>query len=144
MATNLSTQFVIPFGDTEVVPLSHRIFLGGRKSLRGFKRGQVGPKTDEGVIVGGDRALFLNTELRYDLLRDVTAFVFLDMGQSIMKFRGDFVGDDLSLSDLRFSPGLGLAYKTPIGPLSIEYAFVLDRQEGEPFGRFALSMGGAF
>ena len=74
------------------------------------------------------------------------SYYFFDLGQSYLRNKGNFMGDPLSLnaSDLRFSPGIGLRYKTPIGPLSIEYGFATEREFGERFGRLNFGIGGAF
>ncbi len=40
--------------------------------------------------------------------------------------------------------GVGLRYMFPFGPIRVEYAWVLDRQEGESKGRFVFGLGHAF
>ena len=61
-ANRLSGELVQPFGSTDVVPLSQRVFLGGRNSLRGFSRNSVGPRGELGNVVGGDLGLAYTTE----------------------------------------------------------------------------------
>ncbi|MFN8392020.1 MAG: outer membrane protein assembly factor BamA [Bdellovibrionota bacterium] len=143
-ANNLHLQYLQPFGNTDVIPLSQRIFLGGRNSLRGFSRNAVGPRGFDGHIVGGDAGTNLNTELQYDLTESLVGLVFLDVGQAFLENKGSFEGATLSFSDLRFSPGIGFRYKTPIGPIRTELGLALDRENGERFGRFNFGVGGAF
>ena len=137
-------DYIEPYGDTDVVPLSARIFLGGRNSLRGFSRHVVGPRGELLHIVGGDRAVNLSSEMQYDLSGNLVGVIFLDMGQAFLANKGSFPGSGLGIHDLRFSPGVGLRYRTPIGPLSMEYGFALDREFGERFGRLVLSIGAPF
>ena len=73
-ANNIKGILVKPFGDTSVVPISHRIFLGGRQSLRGYTRHQIGPRGADSTVLGGDTAVYFNSELQYEF-RD--NFLFL-------------------------------------------------------------------
>lgn len=137
-------DYLEPFGDTDVIPLSARVFLGGGNSLRGFSRHVVGPRGELLHIVGGDRAVNVSSEMQYDLSGNLVGVIFLDMGQAFLANKGSFPGSGLGIQDLRFAPGLGLRYRTPIGPLSMEYGFALDREFGERFGRLVLSIGAPF
>ena len=143
-AAQLEVSLTEPFGDTEVIPLSQRTFLGGQNSLRGFSFYEVGPRGTQNTVLGGDRSFLINNELFYDLTELVRGVVFLDLGQAILTNKGNFRGDGLDISDVRYSPGFGLHYTTPIGPLRAEYGFVLDRELEERFGRLNISIGTAF
>ncbi len=134
------------FGDDDVVPLSQRIFLGGRDSLRGFTRYAVGPRGDLLSIVGGDTSVRHTTELQYLLTDNVVGVAFLDYGVSVLKQKGTFDGDALSiaLNDLRYSPGFGVRYKTPIGPIRLEFGFALDREFGERPVRVIIAVGNPY
>ena len=48
------------------------------------------------------------------------------------------------LDDLRQTAGVGIRWYSPIGPLRLEYGFVLDRKENESAGRFEFTLGMAF
>lgn len=133
-----------PFGDTAVIPLAERLFLGGRNSLRGFSRNAIGPRGFDGDILGGDRDLVFNTELQLDLTESLVGVGFVDVGQAFLEHTGTFDGEANSLSDLRISPGVGVRYKTPVGPLSVEIGFATDRQFGERWGRFLFAIGNPF
>ena len=133
-----------PFCSTDVVPLSQRVFLGGRNSLRGFSRNSVGPRGELGNVVGGDLGLAYTTELRYSLAESIVGVVFVDLGQAFLRNEDELDNQSLNLSDLRYSPGFGMHYDTPIGPIRAEYGIALDRQERERFGRINVSIGTAF
>lgn len=129
----------------EAVPLGSRYFIGGRDSLRGYTRYQVGPRSLEGRVVGGDTMCTLNQEVRYQFADQLVGFVFLDFGQSFLVEKADFTGDTKNaISDFRISPGFGTQYLTPIGPLGFEVGFATDREFGERWGRVLLSIGTAF
>lgn len=143
-ANNFRANYLRPFSDTEVVPLSQRIYLGGRNSLRGFSLYSIGPRGELGNIVGGDSSVNVNSELQYDLADNIVGVFFVDLGQAFLLEEGEFTGDTLEVEDLRYSPGIGFRYVTPIGPISAEVGFNVDRESGERWGRFNFSVGGAF
>ena len=143
-ANNMRSELILPFSDTEVVPLGQRLFLGGRDSLRGFSRNAVGPRGGDNSVLGGDASIHLNTEIHYSITDNIVSLAFLDAGQAFLLNPGPFKGDTLNLADLRFSPGFGLHYLTPIGPIYGELGFALDRQFGEGFSRFNFGVGTQF
>ncbi len=143
-ASSLRGEVIIPFSDTETVPLAQRIFLGGRNSLRGFRLATIGPARGGDFVVGGDKSLIFNSELQFSLSEQVSSVLFVDAGQTYLDNQGDFEEGEFDSSKFRFSPGIGLRYKTPIGPISFDYGIALDRQPGEDFGRFNVGIGLVF
>jgi len=145
-ALNIRGSILETLDENDVVPLGSRYFIGGRDTLRGYTRFQVGPRAKEdGLVVGGDTLGVFSQELRYSFSDSILGLVFLDVGQSFLRNEGDFTGDTKArIKDLRFSPGFGSQYITPIGPLSAELGFATDREFGERWGRFLISIGSAF
>jgi outer membrane protein insertion porin family len=144
LGNNIHFQLVRPFGGDSVVPLSRRLFLGGRNSLRGYSRHSVGPMGDLGNVVGGDTAINYSLELQLSVTENVATLVFMDIGQNILKEKGTFTGDALDFNSFKYTPGIGLRYKTPIGPISAEYGFVLNRKDSDPSGQFHIAIGASF
>jgi outer membrane protein insertion porin family len=131
------------YGDeAPLLPLPERFFAGGDYGPRGFPVDEVGPKfvgTDGEVYPTGGNALLLGgAEVRYNVTRAFQLASFLDTG-NVFPETGD-----LALSDLRWSAGLGLRYRTPIGPVRLDWGYVLDRQAGESPYRVHLTIGHAF
>jgi len=97
---------------------TQRFFAGGETSLRGFDRDWVGPVEcflDRCHPAGGGALLLLNQELRVPLARDLRGVLFLDAGQ-VWDSWSD-AGGDLSLG-----VGLGIRYRTPLGPIRLDLA----------------------
>ncbi len=129
----------------DAVPLPERFYGGGAASLRGFGYNQAGPR-DTGVPIGpgttqaspatgfpiGGNGLFFNTvELRFPLLgQNISGVVFEDMGNIYDTF------SDISLRyhqrnnrDFTYAvqaPGFGIRYKTPLGPIRVDFAYALN------------------
>ena len=80
----------------------------------------------------------LNNELRIPLWDGVIGAVFVDMG-SVW-----FARETVSGFDLRKTSGLGLRYLTPVGPIGLDYAWKLDRREGETAAEWHFTIGAVF
>jgi outer membrane translocation and assembly module TamA len=135
-------------GDTVVsdVPASERFFAGGDTTVRGFVLDRLGTAetlNDLGFPTGGSGLVVFKDELRSGYWKSLGAVGFLDAGNVFRR------AGDLNLGDLRTAAGVGLRYRSPIGPLRFDLGFNLDRQllptgERERGMVFHLSLGQAF
>jgi outer membrane protein assembly complex protein YaeT len=116
----------------DAVPLPERFFGGGGNSHRGFPEEQAGPRdTETGFPVGGTAQLFNQTELRFPLIgEDIGAVLFHDMGNTFDKL-GDisFRVHQRGPKDFNYmvhAAGMGLRYRTPVGPLRVDFAYSMN------------------
>ena len=127
----------------KILPDYEKFYMGGIGSLRGFERDDLAPKDDEGASVGGDAFVQFNFEVVFPLLKDmgVHGLVFFDAGR-IYKERDDIEFDP---ADLRTSAGGGIRWLSPLGPLDIEYGYILDQKDTDHGpGNFEFSMASSF
>jgi outer membrane protein assembly factor BamA len=130
-------------GEPPLLPQPERFFAGGDYGPRGFPVDGLGPKlvgTDGQLYPTGGNAVALGgAELRYNFSRAFQLASFLDNGNVFLETR------NLTLSRLRWSAGLGLRYRTPIGPVRLDWGYILDPEPGDD-GRSHLnfSIGYAF
>jgi outer membrane protein assembly factor BamA len=129
--------------EAPLLPLPERFFAGGDYGPRGFPVDSVGPQvagTDGTLYPTGGNALVLGgAEMRYNFSRSFQVASFLDTGNVYPEAK------DIALAELRWSAGLGVRYRTPIGPIRLDWGYVLDPQPGdESRSRFHLSIGHAF
>lgn len=110
------------------IPANKLFFLGGSDTIRGFSEDGVDP-------AGGTSMLLYNGELQIGLRDTFKIAGFFDAG--VLNTDLNHVG----LSQVRESAGMGLRYFTPIGPLRLDWGFILDRQPGEPSNRIHFSFG---
>jgi outer membrane protein insertion porin family len=134
---NLSTD---PNGG---VPWDKKGFtLGGRSTVRGYEAGtdEVFPNredlgnTDKYILTTESTMFLIKSEIRFPIYNSLGGALFYDGGAVYIK--------DLYLSDpYRDSVGFAIRYNTPVGPLSLEFGWKLDKKEGEEPWRFHLAIG---
>ncbi|MCS7215846.1 MAG: BamA/TamA family outer membrane protein, partial [Thermodesulfovibrio sp.] len=137
LATSLRGGWTWHYGETKNLPISERYFLGGRDTVRGYAQHALGPKQDN-QPTGGNAFLMGNLEFRTYLGKNFFIVNFLDFG-NVWKRVGD-----VEISNLKYTTGVGLRYKTPVGPIRIDYGYKLNRQVGESRGEIHFSIGHAF
>jgi len=124
------------------LPLPDRFFAGGDYSLRGFAQDMAGPlaasSTGALVPIGGNALLLGGVELRFDAWAHFQLAAFSDVGNVYA------VVPEMSLDDLRYTAGIGLRYRSALGPLRIDYGFKLNRRSGESPGHLHVTVGYAF
>lgn len=125
-------------GDTLSAPIDKRFFLGGRATVRGYKEDSIGPENIFGVPVGGEKMINFNVEIRADLIGNFGVLFFGDGGNVWRE------SEKTDPGDLRTSVGMGIRYKTPIGPLSLEYGRKTERKPGESAGEWYFTIGNTF
>jgi len=132
IARTLQFGWIQRTGGAAEIPLAERFFAGGASSNRAFPDNQAGPRDLEtGFPLGGNALLMHSTELRFPLFgKSVGGVLFHDMGN---------VYDDVRDISFRFrqhnnqdfnymvqSVGFGIRYKTPIGPIRVDFGFSPD------------------
>ncbi|MEW6379716.1 MAG: outer membrane protein assembly factor BamA [bacterium] len=140
LAGRLLMGTIQPYGlNQRGVPIMKRFFSGGTMSVRGYDYQKLGPLSENQEPVGGNSLVEGGMELRFPLFGKLWGVTFVDFGNvfpNSMQF--DF-------NDLHYSTGAGIRYKTIIGPLRLDYGYILNPQKEIPVRyRFHLSIGQAF
>ncbi|MDW7710590.1 MAG: outer membrane protein assembly factor BamA [Deferrisomatales bacterium] len=126
-------------GSTADLPVNKRFFLGGRSTVRGFQRDEVGPRAQDGTPVGGDVMVNVKAELRFPMWKRLGGALFWDTGNVWNQASG--LPSD---SGLRQGVGGGLRYVTPVGPVSLDVGFNLARREDEDPYVWYFTIGNVF
>jgi outer membrane protein assembly complex protein YaeT len=151
--TILPRQITLSGQRVGYVPPDQRFYGGGPNSVRGYGRNELGPKvyvliaspadtSSEPVVdtmatrraggdkvfrgvqtrpTGGNTAIVLNAELRLPspiLASRMRLGLFVDAGQ--VWERGEEI---VSLRGMRVTPGAGMRFTTPLGPVRIDVAY---------------------
>ncbi len=139
VAVNAKAGVAFTRGGKANLPINKRFFLGGRSTVRGFGRDVLGPKDAEGTPVGGDAMLNLKAELRFPIKGQFGGALFWDAGNV---WNRSF--DDPINTDVRQAVGWGLRLKTPVGPVSLDVGYKLDRKAGESPYEWHFTVGSVF
>ena len=128
------------YDDAVRVPIFDRLFLGGARSLRGFKFREVGPRDEQGEPIGGKSSGFVSLEYTVPLVEKIRWAAFYDAG---------FVNVDswdFSLSDYNSDVGTGVRLDIPGFPLQLDYAWPLEADDfnDTSSGRFNFLIGYLF
>jgi len=99
--------------DFDNLPASIRFFAGGDNSIRGFNYQTLGPRNEDGHVIGGKYLTVGSIEYEYRLYGNWSAAVFTDFGNAYDNFSDDFVQ----------GAGAGIRWRTPVGLIRIDFAF---------------------
>ena len=79
-----------------------------------------------------------NFEFRFPLLKEqgVLGVVFFDAGNSFTK------DESWGFNDMPMSVGAGIRWYSPLGPLRLEYGYILNRRPEDSTGGVEFQIGG--
>lgn len=136
---SLTSRLGVGAGD---MPIHERFFAGGSNSFRGAEFDELGPKDYASFKPIGGKALFLlNFELTFPLLsalKDFSGVLFYDKGSVFEETR------DYNLAGLEDALGVGIRYRTPLGPVRLELGWNFDAPKEERKVLAFISIGNVF
>jgi outer membrane protein insertion porin family len=129
------------------LPASERFFAGGDTTVRGFSLDSLGTEETldegQGFPQGGNGMMIFNLETRAPYWKNVQVVWFLDAGNVFRRV------SDFRLQELRATSGIGFRYRSPIGPLRVDWGWKLSTRLLPGGGRersnvLHISLGQAF
>jgi len=94
-----SYQFIRALRGSQI-PYWEKFFLGGERSIRGYEVYSIGPVSENGYNLGGEKALVLNAEYIIPVGGPLFFIFFYDLGNCVN------YGDKISFGDMYSSTGL--------------------------------------
>src|SRR6266446_3171729 len=154
-ANRITLGLAKAFGNSDV-PTSESFFSGGETTLRGFPINGAGPQrtvpacsnpadpstcVNLQVPIGGRQLFILNSELRFPLgiKQGLGAAVFYDGGNVYSA-----INISHFIQDYTNTIGVGLRYKTPVGPIRFDIGRNLNPVTGVKATQFYITLGQAF
>jgi len=113
--------------------------IGGMKTVRGYDYDSISPIDPvTGEHIGGEKKMVYNFEFHFPLLQEqgVRGVVFFDAGNVFTKEQS------YTFNDIAMSAGAGIRWYSPVGPIRIEYGFILNRRPEDSTGGVEFQMGG--
>ncbi|MEI9998064.1 MAG: outer membrane protein assembly factor BamA [Verrucomicrobiota bacterium] len=137
-----ATGVVDEYGDSNQVPLFDRFFIGGSRSVRGFRNRDIGPHDFNDEPLGGNTMAYQNTEITFPIIDRVRGAVWNDIGfLDARSFHYTAAWEELNMA-----AGIGLRLNLPIGPLRLDYGLPYKDQgfNHSNTGRFDFDVGYQF
>lgn len=141
------TGYIFGFGEN--VRIEDRFFVGG-DNLRGFQNGGIGPRDiTTGDALGGDAyyvgSLSLGFPLGLPQELGLSGRVFSDFG-SLWKVDAKSTATDtvVDINSIRVSAGLGVSWQSPLGPIRLDFALPVKRENFDKKEFFRVSFGTRF
>lgn len=139
----------------EPVDPTDAFYLGGN-SLKGFKYGGVGPRTiignsaKDGSAVGGKRYYVADAELRFPLGLPKEYGIYGSLFINAGTLTGVDESETLNKSKIvdsgtiRSATGFSISWKSPMGPISFDFAKVLKKEYYDESQNFNFNFGSSF
>jgi translocation and assembly module TamA len=102
-------------GEFDRLPPSLRFYAGGDRSVRGYGYQELGPEVEGEERIGGSKLLVGSIEVERMFTREWGAAVFVDAGNAYTSEFEPAVG-----------VGLGLRWRSPVGPIQVDIGRGLD------------------
>ncbi|MFI3274066.1 autotransporter assembly complex family protein [Vibrio sp.] len=116
-------QFGGNFADEfEKLSPSLRFFAGGDNSIRGYGYESISPRDESDALTGAKFLATSSFEYQYRLVGNWWGAAFYDIG--------DAFNDK---PDWKRGTGVGVRWASPVGPVSLDFAWGLDAKKGDEF-----------
>ncbi len=118
--------------DFQKLPVSLRFFTGGETSIRGYNYNSMGPTNEQNNVIGGKNLLIASIEYEHLMWKNWGIAGFLDSG-------GTF--NYLVKPTIKTGAGIGVRWRSPVGPVRIDIATGLNRQPEDSLLHLSFSIG---
>lgn len=125
--------------EADKLPDFEKFYLGGINSLRGFPSRTVAvPVKGTNDYVGGKIMWYTNLEYHFPLVKEggLRGLVFYDAG--------NVYESEWNYDDIRQDVGIGFRWLSPMGPMRLEWAYVINPRPGDDSSNWEFSIGGGF
>ncbi len=131
LSFRLRAEVIDAYGDSEDVPLSERLFIGGARTIRGFKYRDVGPKAYRAdgskpydpKPSGGDSLGLASAEYSIPIVSKLRLAAFIDAGNVW------YDPYDFDLNEYAAGTGLEIRFDIPYFPIRLDYAWDLKKDD---------------
>lgn len=144
------------YAGSTLLPFYRNFYSGGSRSVRGFRRGSLGPlgTVPSGALfdaspIGGNIKVEYGAELIIPtpLVENQDAYrtsLFIDGGNVFSdqcRASNDACSNGIDFTEIRYSAGVDFTWITPIAPLSFSYAWPLNARDSDQLANFAFNIG---
>ncbi|WP_457595870.1 outer membrane protein assembly factor BamA [Hydrogenimonas sp.] len=123
----------------EKLPISAKFYLGGVRTIRGYESGSIGYQEIDGY--------YYRTGGKYTFSNSVEASIpLVESAKMRLAFFFDYgmIGDDRFDEEIRAGTGAQIEWFSPMGPITLVFAYPLMEKEGDRTSNFEFTMGQRF
>jgi len=133
-------QFVKPLKGSDV-PFWEKFYLGGERNIRGYDIYTIGPRSEQGTNIGGDKALVLNAEYIIAVGGPLYIIFFYDLGNARA------LNQKMSLKNMYSSAGIEARIFVPALRVPFRLIFAYNNRriyESDSLFAFRIAIGTTF
>ena len=139
LAARAAAGALVGVDDVLDIPPDKRFYAGGGGSVRGYGFKNIGPREPiSDQVFGGLARIEGSLEARVRVTEAIGVVPFIDAGAVSEAL------DDIDFSEIKVGAGLGVRYRTPVGPIRLDVAVPLDPAENDPSFGLYVGIGQAF
>lgn len=134
------------YGSTHGLPFFMNYYAGGLATglVRGYETNTLGPKDSNNEPIGGN--VLLNGGLNFIFPNPISpdnlrTSLFVDAGNTYQTMKSLY---SFAPGPVRLSMGLGVQWRSPMGPIDVSLAMPLNKQQGDESEPFQFTMGTSF
>ncbi len=137
---HLSYEFIRSSYSSQI-PFWERFYLGGERDIRGYEIYSIGPRTDDGYLIGGIKSLVVNFEYQFQVAGPLNLILYHDMGNTYLK------GENPTLGNLYTSSGIEARIFVPALRVPFRLIFAYNNRliyPGDTHVNFRFAIGTTF
>ena len=113
-------------------PFWERFYLGGKETIRGYHSFSVGPRSEHGTNIGGEKSIVFNTEYVFPVVRPLYGAFFIDTGNAYLS------AQEISFRNMYSSTGLEMRVLLPFLPAPLRLIFAYNNRKTREDSHFAV------
>lgn len=113
-------------------PFWERFYLGGKETLRGYHSFSVGPRSEHGTNIGGEKSIVFNVEYVFPVVTPLYGVFFFDTGNAYLS------GQEISFRNMYSSAGLEMRISLLALPAPLRLIFAYNNRKTREDSHFAV------
>jgi outer membrane protein insertion porin family len=113
-------------------PFWERFYLGGKETLRGYHSFSVGPRSEQGTNIGGEKSVVFNVEYVFPVKTPLYGVFFFDTGNAYLS------GQEINFRNMYSSAGLEMRISVPALPAPLRLIFAYNNRRTREDSHFAV------
>lgn len=115
----------------ERIPPSLRFFIGGDRSIRGYKYKSLSPRDQTNKLIGASILATWSLEYQYNVVGKWWSTIFFDNGEAV---------NNIKQGNFKIGAGVGVRWQSPVGPIKLDIALPVNDKDARGL-QFYIGLG---